>query len=195
MASSEMTRASLLSRVRARDSFAWSELVDLYGPLVAYWCSRSGLDSHASADCVQEVFLSVSHALPRYRPQRASGSFRGWLWTITANKIKDAVRSDNRRVSAAGGSTAHRALEQVADRAEVSDEPTEATQLDAIVARGLAQIECQFETKTWQIFWRNVIDEAPADIVAGEFGVSPAAVRQVRSRVLRRLRQQLGDVE
>jgi RNA polymerase sigma-70 factor (ECF subfamily) len=93
-----------------------------------------------------------------------------------------------------GGSTAHRALEQIAD-GQLATEPSEATQLDALVARGLAQIECEFEAKTWHIFRRNVIDEVSADTVAAEFEISPAAVRQVRSRVLRRLRQQLGDVE
>jgi RNA polymerase sigma-70 factor (ECF subfamily) len=193
-ATSDITRASLLSRVRARDSVAWNELVDLYGPLVAYWCGRCGFDSHSSADCVQEVFLSVARALPRYQPKRSSGSFRAWLWTITSNKIKDALRANQRQAQASGGSTAHRALEQIAD-SQFAAEPSAATQLDALVARGLAQIECEFEAKTWQVFRRNVIDEIAADIVANEFGISPAAVRQVRSRVLRRLRQQLGDVE
>ena len=39
----------------------------------------------------------------------------------------------------------------------------------------------------------RVLGEA-TESVAEEFGISPAAVRQARSRVLRRLRQQLGDV-
>jgi RNA polymerase sigma-70 factor (ECF subfamily) len=194
MTSSELTRASLLSRVRKSDSAAWSELVDLYGPLVAYWCRRCGLDSHASADCVQEVFLSVSRALPRYRPQRGSGSFRAWLWTITGNKIKDALRSGQRQVPATGGSAAHRAMEQVADAVALGDEPTEAAQVDALVARSLAQIECEFTAKTWQIFRRSVIDGVANHLIAEEYSVSPATVRQIRSRVLRRLREQLGDI-
>jgi len=58
----------------------------------------------------------------------------------------------------------------------------------------LEQVRAEFKPKTWKIFERTVVDQLPTDIVAKEFNVSAATVRKIRSRVLRRLRLQLGDL-
>ncbi len=185
-----------MSRARERESSAWSELVDLYGPLVAHWCYRCGLDTHAAADCVQDTFASVVKSLVSFRGQRETGAFRAWLWTITANKIRDHQRRVRRDADPVGGSTALRSLEQLPDPSLVPDtEPTNPAQLDQLFARAVEQVRGEFETRTWEIFERSVIDLIQTAQVAREFQLSPAAVRQVRSRVLRRLRQQLGDIE
>ena len=194
-ASSGKTRASLISRARDRHPDAWSELLDLYGPLVAHWCLRCGMDSHSTADCVQEVFASVSRSLAQYSAERRSGAFRGWLWTITSNKIKDEMRRRARGIQAIGGSTALDALQNVADVASLpSEEPSSQLELSRHIARGLMQIKAEFEDRTWAIFERTMIDQIPTEIVATEFGITSSAVRQVRSRVLRRLRLQIGDI-
>lgn len=190
---SNATRASLISRARELDSQAWSELVELYGPLVAHWCGRCGLDSEQAADGVQEVFASVSKALEKYESRRESGAFRAWLWTITANKVRDFYRRNQNQVTAQGGSTALARLEQVAVIPD--DEPTDDQQMDKLLRRGMRQVQAEFESRTWEMFRRAVIDQVATSVVASEFDVSPAAVRQARSRVLRRLRQQLGDLD
>ncbi len=192
MPTSNVTRASLISRARSRDSQAWQTLVDLYGPLVAHWCYRCKLDSHATADCVQDVFAAVAKSLENYQPSNKSGSFRAWLWTITGNKIRDHLRSERRHVEAIGGSTALANLQQVV---EVPDEePTADVELERLVARGLESVRQDVEPQTWAIFQRAVLDQISTALVADEFGVSVANVRQIRSRILRRLREQLGDV-
>lgn len=194
-AASGTTRASLLSRARSRDPDAWRELVELYGPLVAHWCYRCGLDSHSTADCVQDVFAAVAGALQRYEPKRASGAFRSWLWTISANKLRDVARRERRQVRPVGGSTALQRLRDISDAAVVPDEEPSATrELERLAARGLEQVRAEFEPRSWAIFQRAVIDQLPTANVAAEFQITPAAVRQIRSRILRRLRQQLGDL-
>jgi RNA polymerase sigma-70 factor (ECF subfamily) len=176
------------------DSLAWRELVDLYGPLVAHWCRRCGLDTHETADCLQEVLASVATALGSYQPRDTSGAFRGWLWTITRNKVRDHARKKSRQPKATGGSAAQQALDNLADQIPLPDaEPTDAEQLNELVRRGLEQVRSEFEHPTWQAFWRTAIDGIPAAVVAQELGVSAAAIRQNRSRVMRRLRQQFGD--
>jgi len=199
-ADSDATRASLLSRARQHDSRAWHELVDLYGPLIAHWCRRSGLDHHASADCVQQTFTAVLRSLNGYQARKLSGSFRSWLWTIASNKIRDHRRSSRREASGVGGSTALQALQQLpmeelSEEVLTDAEPVDAEQLSALVARAREQIREEFAPRTWEIFSRAVVDQIPTAMVAQEFSVTPAAVRQARSRILRRLRQQLGDIE
>jgi RNA polymerase sigma-70 factor (ECF subfamily) len=75
------------------------------------------------------------------------------------------------------------------------DDPTDDVQLAQLMRRAMEQVESEFEAQTWRAFWRSVIDAIPTEMVAEELGASAAAVRQSRSRVLRRLRQQLGDGE
>ncbi len=193
---SSQTRASLISRVRQQDVNAWRELVELYGPLIAHWCYRLELDSHASADCVQEVFSSLYRALPNYAAQKSHGSFRSWLWTITRNKVRDHLRRQRQQAAPAGGSWALLHLLKLPAPPEVAEEePSSIDELQSLVSRAMEQIRSEFEPRTMQIFVRNVIDQVATDIVAEEFAIKPAGVRQIRSRVLRRLRQQLGDVD
>ncbi len=190
------TRGSLLSRARRRDGDAWRELVELYGPLVAHWGLRRGLDAHQTADLVQDVFASVARSLHQFSPHRERGSFRGWLWTVTANKLRDRFRRNAGHAAARGGSTAMLELQQIVEpvsEPSLDDEPTSELELRSLAARGLEQVRGEFEPRTWQIFQRLIIDQQTTQQVAAEFDMKPAAVRQIRSRVLRRLREQLGD--
>ena len=66
-------------------------------------------------------------------------------------------------------------------------------QLNELVHRSLDQVRSEFEATTWQSFWRTAIDGIPTAVVAEQLGLTPMAVRKNRSRVMRRLRQQMGD--
>jgi RNA polymerase sigma-70 factor (ECF subfamily) len=193
--SDNLTRTSLIFRARQRDAAAWSELVDLYGPLISYWCRQFRIDEHSAADCVQDVFATVASSLDSFHPQREVGSFRGWLWTVTRNKLMDHFRRSQRNPVAAGGSTAFGRMQQAADKLELPDqEPSGDRQLQELTSRALAQVQNEFESRTWQAFWRSVVDGISTESVAAELQMTPASVRQSRSRILRRLRKQLGDV-
>lgn len=191
---SQSTRYSLLERARQREESAWVTLVDLYGPLVAYWCRNASLDTHGTADCVQEVFASVTRSMHTFRSDGNPGAFRRWLWKITRNQIIDCIRKRDHFLNPPGGSTAIAALHQVVDPLTVpEEEPTDADLLKSLHRRALQSIEHEFESRTWAMFLRSVVDGVGTATVAAEFSVTEATVRKTRSRVLRRLRTQLGD--
>lgn len=192
-ADSSATRLSLISRVRADDSQAWQDLVQLYTPLVAFWCRRRAVRDADVHDTVQEVFFSVCRNLDAYQAQADGGGFRAWLWTITRNKIIDALRRQHRLPIGRGGSTAFVASHQLPEQLDETDD-SERVEFTGLLHRALAQVQSEFEEKTWQAFWRTTIDSQPTAAVAMELQVTPATVRQYRSRVLRRLRQQLGEI-
>lgn len=75
------------------------------------------------------------------------------------------------------------------------EQPSDPNELQGLTSRALLQIKDEFSHRTWDVFHRNVIDGIDSAIVAQQFEITPAAVRQTRSRVLRRLRQQLGDIQ
>ena len=53
----------------------------------------------------------------------------------------------------------------------------------------------EFDERTWQAFWLTAVEKHPGSEAAELLGMSPGAVRQAKYKVLRRLRQALGDVE
>jgi RNA polymerase sigma-70 factor (ECF subfamily) len=188
------TASSLLRRAQQADPQAWQSLTRLYGPLVYHWCRRMGLDAHAAADVFQEVFASVAAAIDRFDPQRTNGSFRGWLWRITRNKVLDFYRRQQVEPAAEGGTVAQQKLAELADPlADASADASDRTEMTSLVHRALELIRAEFEPRSWQAFWRSAVEQQSTAEIAADLQMSPAAVRQAKSRVLRRLRVVLGD--
>lgn len=188
------TRSSLIQGLQANDQLAWDQMIHLYGPLVFQWGQRIGLKPADAADVMQEVFFSVSKAVPRFVLQSSRGTFRGWLWTITRRKAIDLVRRRPTAFPAEGGTIALERIESLPD--QIDDEPNEVTDASTTLGlfhRGLAMIQAEFEPKTWTAFYRSAVEEQPTADIAADLSMSPAAVRKAKSRVLRRLRNALGD--
>ena len=59
----------------------------------------------------------------------------------------------------------------------------------------IAMVRAQFSEHVWAAFWRTTVDAQPAAEVAEELAMSVAAVYQAKSRVLRRLRRDLRELE
>jgi RNA polymerase sigma-70 factor (ECF subfamily) len=79
--------------------------------------------------------------------------------------------------------------------AEIPDDEETQSATSELVHNAMNAIRSEFEPRSWQMFWRVVVDgHLPRD-VAEDMGVTPDAVRMVKSRILRRLRQELGDLE
>jgi len=190
----DSTSSSLLERLQSQDAQAWQRLVDLYGPLVYHWCRRHQLQAEDRADVFQEVFRAVASHITAFRRDRAGDTFRGWLLTITRNKIRDHFRRQQRHVQATGGSDALQQLAQVADPLDDQEEAADADQQRALLRRALHLLRDEFEDRTWQAFWRITVEgQAPAD-VAADLCLSLNAVYKAKSRVLQRFRQELGDL-
>ena len=189
------TRASLLVRLRdRRDDSAWTQFIDLYGPLVYHWCRRAGFGSDDSADLVQDVFRAVVAAIADYRHDRPGDSFRGWLRTITRNRIRDHLRRTAGQAVAAGGTDAHAQLQSLSDDLP-DDEATSLTESQSILRRALELLRLEFQEATWQAFWLTAMEGKPAQDVARELRMSVAAVYVARSRVIARLRSLVQDIE
>jgi RNA polymerase sigma-70 factor (ECF subfamily) len=191
---SRRTSPSLLQRARERQPGAWERLVDLYGPLVRYWCRRGGVAADDVDDLAQEAFAHSFASLGSFSRHRPSDTFRGWLRTITRRRIIDHHRREQRHIAAAGGTDALRLLMDQPD-AEVEPDMEERNLCDQVYQRSLECVRSEFEPRTWTMFWRTVVDDVPTAVVAADLGVSSTAVRQSRSRVMRRIREEIGDLD
>jgi len=193
---SESTSRSLLLRARERDAEAWLRLTAIYTPLVYQWCRGAGLQVSDAADVAQEVFRSVASSLHHFHKERPQDSFRGWLWTITRNKIRDHFRNLAQRPNAAGGSEAQLQLQQLPSEPPPElHESLSRTPHSRLAQRAIAMMQTDFEESTWRAFWLTAVELQSAQDVADQLHLSRAAVYQAKSRVLRHLREELEGLD
>src|SRR5919108_865840 len=103
MQESPATRASLLIRLRdGSDADAWQEFVRLYAPVIYGFARKRGLQDADAADLMQEVLRSVARNAERMEYDPARGTFRGWLYTVTRNKIYNFLNGQRHRPRASG---------------------------------------------------------------------------------------------
>lgn len=188
------TATSLVERIQSLDAGAWQRMCELYGPLVYGWARRAGLQDFDAADVGQEVFTTVAARIDLFDLRAPGSTFRGWLWTITRNKIGDFIRRSAGRPRAVGGSTAQGRFQELPEY--LASDDSEFSSLGAassIMHRALALIRIEFEPTTWQAFWRTAVGGESAVDVAADLSMNAAAVRQARYRVMRRLRREIGN--
>jgi RNA polymerase sigma-70 factor (ECF subfamily) len=187
----QVTSRTLLERARNHDEDAWRRLIDLYAPLVTHWCSHGGVRGADADDVRQQVFQAVVRNLADFRRDRPGDTFRGWLRVITRNKLLDHFRRQENQPQAQGGTDANRRMHQIADQ-ELPEDSEE--DLGGLYHRALQLVRSEFEDRTWRAFWKVAVDGQAAGDVAAELGMTPTAVRKAKSRVLLRLRQEIGDL-
>src|SRR5262249_12241631 len=148
-----------------------------------------------AADVAQEVFRKVALHLDRFHKECPGDSFRGWLCRITHHEIATFFRGQADTPKPAGGTDAQLHLQQVPDQplAEPGDEDV-AEETCYLYQKAVEAARAEFPDRMWLMFWRTAVDGNLASSVAEEFGATAAAVRQAKSRVLRRIKQLVGDL-
>jgi RNA polymerase sigma-70 factor (ECF subfamily) len=183
------TSLSLLVRLRhTGGDAAWARFTQLYVPLLYFWARRVGLPASEADDLVQDVLLLLLDKIRSFE-YRGAGSFRAWLRIVAINKARERFRKSAPAALARGDES----LSDLAAAAE-SDPFWEAEYRQHLVARALSLMQSEFEPATWQACWQRIVEDRPAKEVAASLGLSEGAVYVYTGRVLRRLREELGDL-
>jgi RNA polymerase sigma-70 factor (ECF subfamily) len=193
--SANTTSLSLIERVQANDSLAWTQLQDLYAPLIVQWCRWAGVQEHEIADIGQEVFLAVTRNIQRFSKSEPGQSFRGWLRSITQSKIIDAHRARGQLPLANGGTDALRRMAEVPETLS-SDESTAHAKQEVIILyrRAMEIVARDFPDWYGKAVWALVVDNQTPEHVAEQHQVRISAVYNAKARVLRRLRQEFAEL-
>ena len=188
------TSLSLLDRLKAArpDASDWNRLQGVYLPLIERWLGRVPGLGNESADLAQEVLVVVFREVPRFDRQR-EGSFRAWLRQVTVNKIRNYRRQRHRR-PAVGLDLTDGFLERLSDANDDLAREWDRDHDKHVVEKLLAVVQRDFTPATWKAFQRFGVEGVPAERVAAELGLSENAVILAKSRVLKRLRQEAGDL-
>jgi RNA polymerase sigma-70 factor (ECF subfamily) len=179
------TPASLLQRLRqAPDEASWARFAEIYTPLLYHWARRVGLAPADASDLVQDVFVLLVQKLPELQHD-PSKRFRGWLRAVTLNRWREKARKKAPAPAADLGDIPDRGVDEAFWELEYRQR---------VVDRALELMRAEFEPATWRAFWEVAANGRRAADVGAELGLSANAVHIAKSRVLRRLREELADM-
>ena len=189
------TSLGLLERLKhaTPDALEWRRLRDIYSPMIRHWLSRLPHLHHEVDDLTQEVLVVVFRELPSFERSR-NGSFRAWLRQITVNRMYAFCKARRQQPVAMGGPETDQLLAQLADPTSDLARQWDQDHDRHVFEKLLAVVEADFEPRTWQAFTRFALEGRPAAQVAGELGVTESAVVQAKFRVLKRLREEAGEL-
>ena len=187
------TSESLLFRLQQHvseevDQSAWETFVGLYTPLMLHWARKVGLKPADAADLIQEVLSIVFRRLPDLKYNR-QGSFRGWLRTVTLNKYRERRRIKTLPIVDESASFVE-GLASVTHAESTWD-------LDygrLLLTQAMDQMQCDFEPETWQALLAVMRENLSVEQASKQHDVSPWTIYSARSRLMRRLRDQLDGM-
>ena len=183
---------NILEGARVGSAESWRQIASLFAPLILRWCINHRVPLQEADDIVQNVFYRVFNRIAGFRRDRATDTFRGWLWTITHHAIMDYRRAHGRQATSmadldfVAAPAAENANSEWSRSSEWKD-------IGELLRRAVDLVRTEFEVNTWTVFVQVVIDgRAPGD-VASDCGISRNAVYIAKARILKRLRDLLGE--
>lgn len=186
---------SLLVRVRdPANRAAWDQFEQLYRPVIFRIARAKGLQHADAQDLVQHVLISVLSAIDRFEKQESGTRFRHWLSRVTRNAILKAI-SRRPRDQPIGGSEFLDVL---------SDLPAADPETDALISleyrreifrRAADRVRREVKEATWLAFELTALQQLSVERAAEVLALSTGSVYAARSRVMRRIRDAVLQLE
>jgi RNA polymerase sigma-70 factor (ECF subfamily) len=189
------TRPSLLLRVRnLGDQRSWQEFVELYGPVILRYLKRVGVPKRDAADLAQDVLRIVVQQIGTFEYD-AGRSFRAWLRTIATHRAYRHFAQEGRRPQTPGGTDHMAAIQQVPVTDEEHDALIEAEWRTRRMELAMKQVSQEVTGPTWRAFELRYLEQHPPAEVAERLGMKIGAVYTSLSRVLKRLREAVEEID
>jgi RNA polymerase sigma-70 factor (ECF subfamily) len=188
------TRESLLLKIRdPADAVAWEQFVFVYRPSILRLARRRGLQAADAEDLAQKVLTSVSRAVGGWEKDHERGRFRSWLLRIARNEIVNAI-TRRRRDAGRGGTSVLERIQQHPAEEQAIDALIEEEHRRAVFRWAAEEIRPEFHERTWLAFWLSTIEALPVEEAALRLGKTTGAVYAARSRVMRRLKEKIREM-
>lgn len=176
------------------DAECWNAFVDRYAPQIYGWCRHWGLQEADAQDVTQEVLTQLVRKLRTFAYEPRKGTFRGWLKTLTHHAWCDYLEDRRRAGRAEGDPEILARLDTLEAREDLLQALAKTFDLE-VLAEAEARVRLRVSPRDWKIFEELAIHGQPGPAVARELGMSASAVLMVRSRVQKKLRQEISRLE
>jgi RNA polymerase sigma-70 factor (ECF subfamily) len=123
-----------------------------------------------------------------YDPRK--GSFRGWLKTVTRHAWCDYLASWQRAGMAGERKQVLQGMETLEAREDLMKTLAETFDLE-VFSEAQARVQLQVTPRDWKIFESLALEGRPGPLVAKELGMTVTAVLMAKSRVQKKLRQEV----
>ena len=189
------TRSGLLAHVRSPGNLkAWEEFVLVYRPVIYRMARRRGMQDADAQDIVQTVLTRVAGAICRWEKTDPNSRFRHWLRRVAKNASLTALSRTPRDPAAGGSGVRDLVTEVPAPPPDVVQE-IELEYMREQYLRAAVVVRTDVDAETWQAFELTVIDGRSCENAAALLGKSVGTVYAARSRIMRRLRDQIRSLE
>ena len=184
-----VTSVTLLSQLRnADDESVWNQFAQLYRPAVYRFARRMGLQDADADDVAQRVLESVRAAFAKRPPEVGRIRFRSWIAASARNAAINYMQRDL-RVRGSGRSSVVESLHQLEDLSKTDAEQIWQHEEEVLLFRtAAAEVKSNCTEAVWAAFELTAIQGQSAPVVAQKLGVSTGVVYASRSRVLKRIR-------
>ncbi|MDB4533870.1 sigma-70 family RNA polymerase sigma factor [Vicingaceae bacterium] len=192
MAVDSKTSASLILRLQdPADHAAWSQFAEIYEPLIARMATQMGMQPADVAESTQEVLMHLTSVVRQWQPREQTGSFRSWLRRVARNVMIRFLQTRDHRCMGTGDTGVHKQLAENSNRLGFESQLYDIEFRHQVFGWVVNKIEKDFQQPTWQAFWLTMVENRPIKEVANEIQVSVGAVYIARSRVMRRLQNEV----
>ena len=179
----------LMLRVQRDEPGAFAELVQVFWPRVLGRFVRWLGDRQEAEDLAQDVFLRLYRARQRYQPR---AKFATWLFHITKNVARNALRSRRRRACVRLGAVLAAGQDADVERAlttadDSPSRPLERSELARVVRAAVSGLGCRQRTALELYQFQ---DHSYAEIAAA-MDMSPKAAKSLLYRARNQLRASL----
>lgn len=188
------THSSLLHQIRSPDDReAWEEFTLSYGPVIYRMARRRGMQDADAQDLVQTVFMQISGAIARWEagPEKR---FRHWLRRVVKNAIVTALTRGPREV-AIGGSEIQEVFAARCDSEQAVERDLLLEHKREQYLQAALRVRSDISEDTWLPFELTVIGDKTCSEASALTGKSVGTVYAARSRVMRRIREEIQRLE
>ena len=189
------TRSTLIAQVRSPENReAWAQFVMLYRPVIYRMARKRGMQDADAQDLAQAVLIRVLGAIDRWEKTEPSIGFRHWLSRVAKNAILTALAKTSKD-AVVGGTDVQDLLNKQPDIDPDIEREFALEFLREKYHRAAATVQTDVDAVTWRAFELSVVEGRPCNEVAELLGKPMGTIYAARSRVMRRLRDQVDRLE
>ncbi len=189
----DSTRLTFIMRLRDRaDTLSWQEFHERYGQLLYRYARARGAGHADAEDVIQEVELYLFKAMDGFEYDVRKGRFRAYLRAAVVHAMGRRASREARQPAVLDPQN----FDYLAGQTEASADARWEREWQLHRLRwAMRAIADEFEPHTLKAFELHVLADRPVADVATELGLSTASVYQARSRVLKRLKERLAELD